>query len=233
MLCRYAHVYLHARAHKCRVVKLGIGSVLIKNALNKEEQVWLAKYAMNLSKTDSNGGFYRSKNVLNATQSRGRIYKNLSEYPDQTKITNMCLDFVNMARQVAPKLPIMKPTHLLLLYYTSSTGLAWHRDSDPNDGDNDEPIVSISLGNSCVFGYKPFARPSIDLKINSSDILVWGGPERLLAHCVKNVVINSSPKYLHNIIGNARLNFTFRSAPNIIGLEQYYTSDIYYSPHIL
>ena len=29
--------------------------------------------------------------------------------------------------------------------------MGWHKDSDPNDGDNDHPIVSISLGQFVLF----------------------------------------------------------------------------------
>jgi hypothetical protein len=54
----------------------------------------------------------------------------------------------------------------------------------------------------------------VDLK--SGDVLIWGGPERMLEHCVDKVMIGTSP--FENLKG--RLNFTFRSAPNIIGKEE-------------
>jgi hypothetical protein len=89
----------------------------------------------------------------------------------------------------------MEPTHLLLLYYTSTDGMGWHRDSDKNDGDNDQPIVSISLsvfitpyhhlcilymvfdtvnddmnsGNSSTFGYKPLMRPEESVTVSLVD----------------------------------------------------------------
>ena len=219
------------KENKIKIIPLGVGSVLIKNALNGEDQSWLSYFAMEMGETEKNGGFWRrnlqtlEKIGLNATHTRGRIYQALSDYPHANKIRELCLKLVCEARKVVPKIPLMTPTHLLLLYYVSEHGIRWHRDSDPNDGDNDEPIVSISLGNTCIFGYKPFARPSKTIEIKSGDVLVWGGPERMLAHRVESVKLGTTPKYLRKIIGNARLNFTFRSAPNILGLEKFYTSD--------
>ena len=43
--------------------------------------------------------------------------------------------------------------------------MGWHRDSDPNDGDNDHPIVSISLGNRCAFGYKALGAPAQEVTL--------------------------------------------------------------------
>jgi alkylated DNA repair dioxygenase AlkB len=57
-----------------------------------------------------------------------------------------------MAQEVDVAMPEMEPTHLLLNYYVTALGMNWHSDDDPNDGDGDIPIVSISLGNSCRFG---------------------------------------------------------------------------------
>lgn len=216
-----------------QVIALGAGSVLIRNALDESTQKWLATYAMNMGNTAPGGGFWRrdangDKLGLNATSGRGRIYQALSKYPNHEKITSLCLDLVTRAQTVAAKLPNMTPTHLLLLYYTSVDGMGWHRDSDKNDGDNNEPIVSISLGNSSVFGYKALMRPEESITINSGDVLIWGGPQRMLEHCVRGVQMESGPRFLRSIIGDARLNFTFRSAPNIIGHEDEFRSDTYW-----
>jgi len=87
--------------------------------------------------------------------------------------------------------------------------------------------VSISLGNSSQFGYKPLMQNEQTLNVENGDILVWGGPQRMLEHCVKGVKLNSSPDHLPQI-RNVRLNFTFRSAPNILGKESQFQSDKYW-----
>jgi len=144
------------------------------------------------------------------------------------KIKKLCVDLVTAAQKFAPKLPNINATHLLLLYYTSDQGMAWHRDSDANDGDNDHPIVSISLGNTSQFGYKTLFKPETFLDIASGDVLVWGGPQRMLEHCVRSVLSHTAPKFLPSQIQNVRLNFTFRSAPNILGKEEQFESDKYW-----
>jgi alkylated DNA repair protein (DNA oxidative demethylase) len=189
---------------------------------------------MHLGETKESGGGFWIRNAqgekvtLNATRSRGRIYQALSQFPDPEIVTGMCHELLRLARDVVPQLPPMTPTHLLLLYYTTHRGIPWHRDNDPNDGDNLEPIVSISVGNSCVFGYKKYGRPEQHVRLHSGDVVIWGGPERNLSHCVKNVEPGTGPARVKKLMGDARLNFTFRSAPNILGFEHHYGSQQYF-----
>lgn len=58
----------------------------------------------------------------------------------------LCHALVKLAQEQDTRMPDMQPTHLLLLYYASQDGMCWHSDSDKNDGDNDHPIVSITVG---------------------------------------------------------------------------------------
>jgi len=94
--------------------------------------------------------------------------------------------------------------------------MCWHADDDPNDGDNDHPIVSLSIGNSCEFGLELDQQVS-KIILTSGDALIWGGPQRMLRHAVLKVNLGTSPSYLP--LDNVRLNFTFRDAPNILGKE--------------
>ena len=204
--------------------------MLIRNALDATTQMSLVKYAMHVADSDPDGGFWCKdkqgrKLHLNATHSRGRIYQRLDAYPDCAAIQNFCVQLVRAAkRNTQVSLPDMSPTHLLLLYYTGSNGLRWHRDMDPNDGDNREPIVSVSLGNTCRFGYKKYGHQKEYGDVRSGDVLIWGGPERNLLHCVEHVTKGSAPMGMEDV----RLNFTFRSAPNILGFERHYTSKQYF-----
>jgi alkylated DNA repair dioxygenase AlkB len=215
-------------------VPLGPGSVLIRNALDENAQLTLVRYAMHVDSVDPDGGFWfrdraGSKLHLNATRSRGRIYQRLDVYPYPETIRQLCTQLVQFAKSKSRvSLPVMSPTHLLLLYYMSSNGLRWHRDTDPNDGDNREPIVSLSLGNTCTFGYKKYGHPKEYVEVRSGDVLIWGGSERNLLHNIERVTTLSASDTIRNIIGDARLNFTFRSAPNILGFEKQYASKQYF-----
>lgn len=51
----------------------------------------------------------------------------------------------------------------------------WHKDSDPNDGNNDHPIVSITIGNSCDFGIKLVGQKEKFIRLDSGDVIIWGG----------------------------------------------------------
>ena len=72
-------------------------------------------------------------------------------------------------------------------------------------------------------GYKPLLQAEQSATVESGDVLIWGGPQRMLEHCVRNVKMNTCPAFLP--LNNVRLNFTFRSAPNILGQEEKFASD--------
>lgn len=210
------------------VVVLGPGSVLLKQALTEEAQRWMAEYAFAAGSRQKGRGWYTAEGALNATKSRGRLYDAIRYYPEPERILKLCLGLVGEARSAQPKLPQMTPTHMLLLLYRDAEGMGWHRDSDPNDGDNDEPIVSVSLGNACEFGYKPLLQPEKRVRLDSGDVLIWGGPQRMLEHCVESVHPNSCPAHLWDVLDDARVNFTFRSAPNLLGKEEDFGTDTFW-----
>lgn len=199
------------------------GLVLMKGALNKEKQIWLAEYATKAGE-DPQHGFWTTlangEKVLNNDKGRGRIYDTIHAFPDAQLVQGLCEEMVAVARKNDAHMPQMFPTHLLLLKYATPDGMCWHSDSDPNDGDNDHPIVSVTIGNSCEFGYKLTGKPESTITLESGDVLIWGGPNRMLLHCVHKVNSNTCPDYLP--IKDVRLNFTFRDAPNVLGNEDKY-----------
>jgi alkylated DNA repair dioxygenase AlkB len=199
------------------------GLVLFKGALNLDQQKWLANYALVDVEDGDKHSFMatvpgRPGKVYNSDEGRGRIYDSLMTFPNYQTIQTLCNSLVGKARELDAKMPQMMPTHLLLLKYANADGMYWHADSDPNDGDNDHPIVSISLGNSCDFGFKLVFQQEQFIRLDSGDVLIWGGPNRMLLHCVGKVYLNTAPEFLP--FKNARLNFTFRDAPNILGQEE-------------
>ena len=87
--------------------------------------------------------------------------------------------------------------------------------------------MSFSLGNTCSFGLchkwswargKECGR-SVELR--SGDAILFGGPCRYIHHAVLGVKRGSAPPAL-SVLGDARLNLTFRDAPAVAGQEQSY-----------
>ena len=82
-----------------------------------------------------------------------------------------------------------------------------HRDQD--EADFAAPIVSVSLGLPCTFLWGGLARqnPVKRLVLTHGDVLVWGGPTRLVFHGVSPL-----KEGLHHLLGSERWNLTFRMA---------------------
>jgi alkylated DNA repair protein (DNA oxidative demethylase) len=58
------------------------------------------------------------------------------------------------------------------------------------------PVVTISLGESCVFRFGNDERPSRpyrDVRLASGDLFVFGGPSRLSYHGVPKVFVGTAP----------------------------------------
>lgn len=100
-----------------------------------------------------------------------------------------------------------EPDACLINRYEPGTKLSLHRDEDERD--MTAPIVSVSLGLPAVFlfgGNRRGDRPRRVL-LESGDIVVWGGPDRLVYHGVAPLAEGEDP-----LTGNRRINLTFRKA---------------------
>ena len=123
-------------------------------------------------------------------------------------------------------MPAMDPTHLLMVYYESGRGIFWHKDNARNDGRNDHPVVSFSLGNRCSFsvqhnwswGDNPRKGVKRTIILESGDALLFGGACRYIHHSVTGVKRNTAPPWLP-MLKDKRLNLTFRDAPEVAGEE--------------
>ena len=78
---------------------------------------------------------------------------------------------------------------------------------DPISGPYGAPIVSVSLGLPAVFfvGGKRRSNPVRRLRLESGDIVVWGGPARFVYHGVSPLKNGQHP-----LTGTDRINLTFR-----------------------
>ncbi|SDP54909.1 alkylated DNA repair protein (DNA oxidative demethylase) [Streptomyces sp. cf386] len=95
----------------------------------------------------------------------------------------------------------------LINFYDADARMGMHRDSDEK---SEAPVVSLSLGDTCVFRFgntETRARPYTDVELRSGDLFVFGGPSRLAYHGVPKVQPGSAPPEL-GLTG--RLNITLR-----------------------
>lgn len=95
----------------------------------------------------------------------------------------------------------------LINFYDGDARMGMHRDSDE---ESDAPVVSLSLGDTCVFRFGNPAtrtRPYTDVELRSGDLFVFGGPSRSAYHGVPRVHAGTAPPEL-GLAG--RLNITLR-----------------------
>ncbi|MFH8989757.1 alpha-ketoglutarate-dependent dioxygenase AlkB family protein [Streptomyces sp. NPDC017940] len=95
----------------------------------------------------------------------------------------------------------------LINFYGADARMGMHRDSDEQSA---APVVSLSLGDTCVFRFGTTAsrgRPYTDIELRSGDLMVFGGPSRLAYHGVPKVYEGTAPPGL-GLTG--RLNITLR-----------------------
>ena len=95
----------------------------------------------------------------------------------------------------------------LINFYGADARMGMHRDSDEH---SDAPVVSLSLGDTCVFRFgntRTRARPWTDIELRSGDLFVFGGPSRLAYHGVPRVHGGTAPGELGL---SGRLNITLR-----------------------
>lgn len=100
-----------------------------------------------------------------------------------------------------------EPDACLINRYEPGTKLSLHRDEDERD--MTAPIVSVSLGLPAVFLFGGNRRSDRSRRIllQSGDIVVWGGPDRLVYHGIAPLAEGDDP-----LTGNRRINLTFRKA---------------------
>jgi len=99
------------------------------------------------------------------------------------------------------------PDACLVNRYLPRTRLTLHQDK--NERDFSQPIVSVSLGVPAVFLFGGLKRSDKTQRIPLAhgDVVVWGGADRLRYHGILAIKDN-----LHPLLGNARINLTFRKA---------------------
>jgi alkylated DNA repair protein (DNA oxidative demethylase) len=106
-----------------------------------------------------------------------------------------------------------RPDIALVNYYDATARMGMHQDRDER---SPAPVVSLSLGDTCVFRFgntENRGRPWRDIVLESGDLFVFGGPARFAFHGVPKTL--PAPGYGDIGLRNGRLNITLRES----GLE--------------
>jgi alkylated DNA repair protein (DNA oxidative demethylase) len=99
------------------------------------------------------------------------------------------------------------PDACLINRYAAGTRLTAHRDADEQNFA--QPIVSVSIGLPASFAFYGLTRggKGRSVALVDGDVLVWGGPSRLVYHAVRPIKPG-----VHPLTGEYRYNLTFRHA---------------------
>jgi len=101
-----------------------------------------------------------------------------------------------------------RPDVALVNFYDRDAKLGMHQDKEER---SDAPVVSLSLGDRCVFRFgntENRNRPWTDVELASGDAFVFGGPSRFVYHGVPKLYPDSGPPDLG--LSGGRLNLTLR-----------------------
>lgn len=98
------------------------------------------------------------------------------------------------------------PEACLVNFYEASARMGLHQDRDEEDFD--APVVSLSLGDSCLFriGGTERKAPTKSFKLHSGDAMMLTGPARLAFHGVDRIMGGTSTL----LPQGGRLNLTLR-----------------------
>ena len=110
------------------------------------------------------------------------------------------------ARRVAQE---HRPDSALVNFYDDAAHMGMHQDRDEFSA---APIVSLSLGDTCVFrlgNTETRTAPYQDVELRSGDLFVFGGPSRYAFHGVPKVLPGTGGRRL-GLRQGGRLNITLR-----------------------
>jgi alkylated DNA repair protein (DNA oxidative demethylase) len=101
-----------------------------------------------------------------------------------------------------------EPDAALVNFYDERARMGMHQDRNER---SDAPVVSLSIGDSCVFRFGNTAtrtRPYVDIELHGGDLVVFGGPSRLAYHGVPKILPNTADPATG--MRQGRLNITLR-----------------------
>lgn len=101
----------------------------------------------------------------------------------------------------------------LVNWYGQESTLGIHQDKDEEQAllDAGSPVVSFSIGSAATFAYGDTRKEAQtqNVELTSGDIVVFGGPARLMYHGITGITPDSCPSYL-DFKNPGRINITLR-----------------------
>ena len=93
------------------------------------------------------------------------------------------------------------PEACLVNFYSADARMGLHRDQDEEP--RNAPVLSVSLGDTALFRFGGPTRrhPTRTLKLASGDVLMFGGPARLMYHGVDRIPVS----YTHLTLPTKRI----------------------------
>jgi alkylated DNA repair protein (DNA oxidative demethylase) len=100
----------------------------------------------------------------------------------------------------------LDPEACLVNFYNADARMGLHQDRDERDFD--APVVSVSLGDACLFRVGGTKRnmPTVSFRLESGDVVVLGGENRLAFHGVDRIYPETSTL----LKTGGRINLTLR-----------------------
>ncbi|GIL59226.1 hypothetical protein Vafri_13915, partial [Volvox africanus] len=141
------------------------------------------------------------------------------------ELCGRCLEAASAAAVAAggSRFPPLQPDICLANFYERSGKLGMHQDKDEMQDSLRAglPVVSLSLGDAADFQYgmSRDVEAASTVRLESGDLLVFGGPGRMIFHAVAKVHSNTAPQELVRATGlrPGRLNLTFRQYKALTG----------------
>jgi alkylated DNA repair protein (DNA oxidative demethylase) len=103
-----------------------------------------------------------------------------------------------------------RPDVALINFYDEAARMGMHADREER---SPAPVVSVSLGAACVFRFgnaESRNRPYTDVRLESGDLFVFGGPARLAYHGVPRTFPGTGDPAIG--LASGRLNITLRES---------------------
>ncbi len=100
------------------------------------------------------------------------------------------------------------PDVALINYYDDHARLGPHQDKDEK---TDEPVVSLSIGDRCIFRFgntSTRTKPYTDIELVTGDLFVFGGPSRFAYHGVTRTIPGTADPATG--LERGRINITMR-----------------------
>lgn len=212
------------------------GLVLIRNYLTKEQQLEIVEQVF-----DYTSDFYVPKLKMYGKECKMHLnmtclgkhwdsltYKYNSERRsgiDEQDVKEIPEEWINMAVEANTQVTKLDstipkqfaPDVVIINKYNPGDRLGFHQDNSENKHllKSGSPIVSLSIGDSCQFEfYQPGKKKDGIEKIvlHSGDLLVFGGPSKMIYHGVTKILNHTAPNWLSNEskLKEGRVNLTFR-----------------------